>query len=87
VLYDGAFYDDSTVATGAVLGGVEVPVTHCFSVGADAGLRYESKLTTDDHDLDNATFAGFSFPRLNKLNDNAGDRFFCPVTFYAKIRF
>jgi hypothetical protein len=56
-------------------------------VGADAGFRYESKLTPDDGDLDEARFDGFEFPRLNKLNDNAGDRFFCPVTVYAKVRF
>ena len=87
VVYDGNFYDDSVVATGAILAGVEVPVTRCFAVGADAGFRYESKLTPDDGDLDEARFDGFEFPRLNKLNDNAGDRFFCPVTIYAKVRF
>jgi hypothetical protein len=87
VLFDGHYYGNSVTATGSVLAGVEVPVTHCFSVGADAGLRYESKLADDDGDLDRANFAGTTFPNLNKINDNAGDRLFCPVTFYAKIRF
>lgn len=87
VLYDGKFYGNSTVATGSILAGMEVRVTRCFSVGADAGLRYESKLADDDGDLNRANPAGLGFPNLNKANDNAGDRLFCPVTFYAKIRF
>ncbi len=87
VLFDGAFYGNSTVATGSVLAGLEVRVAKCFSVGADAGLRYQTKLTEDDNDLNQASLAGFGFPNLNKVNDNAGDRLFCPVTFYAKIRF
>ncbi len=87
VLYDGAFYGNSTVATGSVLTGLEVRVARCFSVGADAGLRYHSKLAGDDDDLRQSTPAGFFFPNLDKVNNNAGDRLFCPVTFYAKIRF
>ena len=87
VLYDGGFYGDSTVATGSVLAGLEVRVARCFSVGADAGLRYQSKLSGNDNDLDRATLAGSVFPNLDKVNNNAGDRLFCPVTFYAKIRF
>ena len=87
VLFDGAFYGDSTVATGSILAGLEVRVTRCFSLGADAGLRYQSKLSGDDNDLNRTTLVGFAFPDLNKVNDNAGDRLFCPVTVYAKIRF
>lgn len=87
VLFDGGFYGGSTVATGSVLAGLEVKVTRCFSLGADAGLRYQSKLADDDNDLNRATPAGFAFPNLTKVNDNAGDRLFCPVTVYAKIRF
>ncbi len=66
---------------------MEVLVTRCFSIGADAGLRYESKLAQDDGDLNRASFSGSTFPNLNKLNDNAGDRLFYPVTLYAKLRF
>jgi len=87
VLFDGAFYGNSTVATGSALAGLEVKVTRCFSLGADAGVRYESKLSGDDNDLNRANLGGFGFPNLNKVNDNAGDRLFCPVTVYAKIRF
>jgi hypothetical protein len=87
VLYDGKFYGSSTVATGSILAGLEVRVTRCFSVGTDAGLRYESKLADDDGDFNHASLAGFGFTNLNKVNDNAGDRLFCPVTLYAKIRF
>ena len=87
VLFDGAFYGDSTVATGTVLAGLEVRIARCFSIGADAGLRYQSRLTDDDNDLSRATLAGTVFPNLDKVNNNAGDRLYCPVTFYAKIRF
>jgi hypothetical protein len=87
IVFDGRFYGNSVVATGSALAGIEIPVTHCFAVGADAGLRYESKLAQDDGDLKHSTFAGFPFINLNKINNNAGDRLFCPVTLYAKIRF
>jgi hypothetical protein len=87
ILFDGNFYGNSVVATGSALAGIEVPVTRCFAIGADAGLRYESKLAQDDGNLKHSTIAGFGFPNLNKANDNAGDRLFCPVTLYGKIRF
>ena len=89
VLFDGKFYGNSVVGTGSVLAGIEVPITRCFAVGADAGMRYDSKLAQDDGDLDKSRFPNFNvnFPNLNKINDNAGDRLYCPVTLYAKIRF
>src|SRR3954451_5114534 len=87
VIFDGRFYGNSIVGTSSILAGIEVPLTRCFSLGVDAGLRYQSKLAQDDDDLDHAEFAGFRFPNLGKLNDNAGDRLFCPVTLYAKMRF
>jgi hypothetical protein len=87
VVFDGRFYGNSVVATGSALAGIEVPITRCFAIGADAGIRYESKLAQDDDTLKHSTFSGFSFPNLTKINDNAGDRLFCPVTLYAKIRF
>jgi hypothetical protein len=87
VIYDGKFYGNSTVATGSVLAGLEVRVAKCVSIGADAGLRFESKLAGDDSDLNRADPGGFGFTNLAKVNDNAGDRLFCPVTVYAKIRF
>lgn len=87
VLFDGHFFGNSVVATGSALAGIEVPVTRCFAIGADAGLRYESKLAQNDGDLNHSSIAGFAFPNLNKANDNGGDRLFCPVTLYAKIRF
>ncbi len=87
VLYDGNFYGNSVAATASALAGFEVGVTHCISLGADAGLRYETKLVQDDGDLNRANFLGFSSRRLSKINDNSGDRLFCPVTIYAKFRF
>jgi hypothetical protein len=87
VVFDGRFYGNSVVATGSALAGIEVPITRCFAIGADAGIRYESKLAQDDDDLRHSNFAGAPFQNLNKINDNAGDRLFCPVTLYAKLRF
>ena len=89
VLFSGDFYGTSTVATGSALAGIEVGITRCFAIGAEAGVRYESKLAEDDTDLDRFTFLPqrFVFPDLHKVNDNAGDRLYCPVTLYAKIRF
>lgn len=87
VLYNGNFYGNSVVATGSILVGLEVAVTRRVAVGVDAGLRYETKLVQDDGDLNRANFLGFPSSNLSKINDNAGDRLFCPVTFYAKFRF
>jgi hypothetical protein len=87
VLFEGLFYGDSTVATATALAGIEVGITRCFAIGADAGVRYESKLAEDDTDLGRFRPGGAFFPDLHKINDNAGDRLYCPVTLYAKIRF
>jgi hypothetical protein len=87
VIFEGDFYGSSTVATGTALAGIEVGITRCFAIGADAGVRYESKLAEDDSDLSRFRFGPFFFSDLHKINDNAGDRLYCPVTLYAKIRF
>lgn len=79
--FDGALYDSSIVGTAALLVGVEVSVSCHFSVGVDAGVRYESKLDGNDTDL---TAQGFS--AISNVND-AGDRLYCPVTIYGKFRF
>ena len=79
--FKGALYDNSVVGTGALLIGLEVRVTCHFSVGADAGVRYESKLEGNDTDL---TAQGYS--AISNVND-AGDRLYCPLTVYAKFRF
>lgn len=87
VIYDGSFYGGSTVATGTALAGLEVNVARCFAIGVDGGVTYESKLTEHDGDLDKFDFDGFTFSDSHKLNDNAGDRLYFPVNFYAKLRF
>jgi hypothetical protein len=56
----------------------------------NAGVRYQSELSDDDHDLNRvinqaAGVVDLSF--LRRLNDNAGDRWTVPVTGYLKFRF
>lgn len=47
--YDGPFYDDSIVPTASALLGVEFQVIPCkFSVGIDAGIRWQGELEGDD---------------------------------------
>jgi hypothetical protein len=47
--YDGPFYDDSIVGTVTGLIGIEFQVIPCkFSVGVDAGVRWQSQLDGDD---------------------------------------
>ena len=72
------FFDDSWVGTVTGLVGVEYSVSCHLAVGINAGLGYSSTLTGDDADL-----AG----PVAKSNDNVGDRLYCPVTVYAKVRF
>ncbi|MEY2525648.1 MAG: hypothetical protein QOE73_419 [Verrucomicrobiota bacterium] len=79
--FDGALYDSSVVGTVALLVGVEVAVSCHFSVGVDAGVRYETKLDGNDSDLIDQ---GYS--TISNVN-NAGDRLYCPVTVYGKFRF
>lgn len=43
-IYDHAFYNDSFVGTGALMVGFQSRVTRSFSVGVEAGIRYESTL-------------------------------------------
>ena len=48
-VYDGPFYSDSIVGTASALLGVEFQVIPCrFSVGIDAGIRWQSGLEGDD---------------------------------------
>jgi hypothetical protein len=79
--FDGALYDSSVVGTAALLAGIEVSVSCHFSVGVDAGVRYESQLEGNDTDL---VAQGYS--AISNVN-NAGDRLYCPVTVYGKFRF
>ena len=47
--YDGPFYQDTVVGTATALFGVEFQVIPCkFSVGIDAGVRWQSELDGDD---------------------------------------
>jgi hypothetical protein len=52
-----------------------------------ADRRTEDPLDKDESRRSSLKSGPTLFFNLNKVNDNAGDRLFCPVTFYAKIRF
>lgn len=89
-LFDGGFYQSGVVATGSILAGVEFALTKNFSLGADAGGRYEFPLQQRDRDLDRIGIGGGTGTTNNtNLNgaNNAGDRFYLPFTFYGKVRF
>ena len=72
------FFDDSWVGTVTGLVGVEYSVSCHLAVGIHAGLGYSSTLTGDDTDL---------VGPVSKSNDDVGDRLYCPVAVYAKVRF
>jgi len=86
-IFDGNFYGGSTVATASILAGLEFNFTHCFAIGADAGMTWQSKLSGNDGDLEKFNFERFNLGGIHKLNDNAGDRLYCRVNFYAKFYF
>ena len=72
------FFDDSWVGTVRGLFGVEYSVSCHLAVGINAGIGYSSTLAEDDSDLQGP---------VAKVNNDAGDRLYCPVAVYAKIRF
>lgn len=71
-------FDDSWVGTVTGLIGLEYSVSCHLAVGINAGVGYSSPLSEDDTDLQGP---------VSKVNNEAGDRVYCPVAVYAKIRF
>jgi hypothetical protein len=89
-VFKGAFFDDSWVGTGAALLGLEYSMNCHWVLGLNAGVRYQSELQDSDRDLNrfnNGGTAPFDISFINKLNDNAGDRWSVPITGYIKFRF
>ena len=89
-IFEGAFFDESWVASGSALLGLEFRVTCHWAVGVNGGVRYETELEDDDHDLDDLISAdpfGLDLTFLKKTNNDVGDRWYCPVTGYVKFRF
>lgn len=94
VAYGGGFFDESWVGTGAAVLGMEYALNCHWTLGVNAGVRYESSLDDDDSDFtsDAIRFPGsggvtFDGDFLRPSNNDAGDRFYCPVTGYVKFRF
>ena len=85
-IFKGPFYSESIVGTGTGMIGLESQVTRRFSVGAEAGLRYQSTLCPNDREFESFSMSP-TLQDLAKINDNAGDRLVIPVTFFAKLRF
>jgi opacity protein-like surface antigen len=90
-IFKGGFFDDSWVATGAAMLGVEVRLACHWAVGVESGIRYESRLEDNDNDYRGlAAFDGlFAVPlrAFRESNDDAGDRWSVPVTGYLKFKF
>lgn len=91
-IFNGGFLDESWVAAGSASLGVEVAVTCNFVVGVNGGVRYESSLEDDDSDFNSTDFDTGIFGTVplsfaNGINDDAGERWTCPVTGYFKFRF
>ncbi|MEY2480391.1 MAG: hypothetical protein QOI04_1318 [Verrucomicrobiota bacterium] len=84
-IYDGGFYDETTVWSGAAMLGVEFNVTCHVAVGIESGVRYESTLDGNDRDFNADPLAAIN--ALAALNNDNGDRLSVPVTVYAKLRF
>lgn len=74
-LYDADFYHDTWVGTGTVMLGFQSRITRSFSVGVEAGIRYES--TLDGADIFENLFGdeetdGMSASRPGRLSVNGG---------------
>ena len=89
-VFSGRFYDDSWVFTGTALLGLEYSFTCHFALGINGGVSYQTELDDDDSDLEEAIVAGNPFgidaSFVTHLN-NGGDRWYAPVSVYAKFRF
>lgn len=72
------FFDDSWVGTITGLVGIEYSVNCHLAVGINAGIAYSSTLSEDDSDLQGP---------VAKVNNDVGDRVYCPVAAYVKFRF
>ena len=95
--FAGNLYDDSVVGTGALMLGVELPVSCHWAFGVEAGVRYESELDSTDvirrtiTDYDDSREEANSFHY--RVGDNAGHynsdgaRLYCPANVYLKFRF
>jgi hypothetical protein len=88
VIFKGGFFDDTWVGTGSALLGLEYRVTCHWTLGMNAGVRYQSELDDNDRDLSRISNpGGVDLSFLKGLNNNAGDRWSAPVTGYVKFRF
>ena len=83
----GRLYNDSWVGTGEFLVGAEVPLSCHWSVGLDAGIRYQSPLDPSS-DITRYNYRGIPYQVSDQhYNHDAGDRLYVPVTGYIKFRF
>ena len=93
--FKGTLYDGTVVGTGALLIGAEVPLSCHWSLGLEAGLRYESKLDGTDvirrtftyYDTHTGAQGTYTIGGNPGHYNDAGDRLSVPVTGYIKFRF
>lgn len=70
-VYEGDFYDATTMATGTALFGLEFQVIPCrFSITVDAGVRYNSGLDGDDSDFSSSSSSNSNMATF--LHENIG---------------
>jgi hypothetical protein len=90
-IFKGGFFDDSLVATGSALLGLEFRLACHWAVGVESGIRYETKLGDNDSDYKGLaafdTLFAVPLRAFRPSNDDAGDRWSVPVTGYLKFRF
>jgi hypothetical protein len=94
--FKGTLYNGTVVGTGALMIGAEVPLSCHWSLGLEAGLRYQSEL--DGTDVIDRTFTFYDRQGTHRQGtyniggspgnyNDAGDRLSVPVTGYIKFRF
>jgi hypothetical protein len=93
--YKGNLYDASIVGTGALMLGLEVPITCHWAFGVEGGVRYESGLegtnvisrTFTYYDTDPARAGTYTIVGNPGHYNDDGSRLYFPANVYLKFRF
>lgn len=93
--FHGNLYDDSIVATGALMLGLEIPLTCHWSFGVEGGVRYESELEGTDvirstftyYDTNPAVAGTYPIAGDPENYNSDGARLYFPANVYLKFRF
>jgi hypothetical protein len=90
-IFKGGFFDDSWVATGTAMLGLEFRLTCHWDLGVEGGIRYQSELSQNDRDYHGFApidgVAGVPLKPFAASNNDVGERWTVPVNGYVKFRF